>query len=95
MSPAIPQGHPSGDSSSNFTETETLASIEPPSFEFLEEFDVFGRTETEGPREHRPPDPKRDVLHYYRDSYGVRPVERERETTVVWLRCEKSSLTLS
>jgi len=37
-------------------ETDTLALFEHPSFEFLEEFDVFAPAQTERTREHEPPD---------------------------------------
>jgi len=67
--------------------TETLALFEHLEFDFLEEFDVFaarrGRT-----RDHHPPALFRAFLHcYYKNVYGIRPVTRELQNTVVWLSC--------
>jgi hypothetical protein len=68
-------------------ETETLALFEHLSLEFLEEFDVFALAETGRTRDYEPPDLMRGFLHYYKDIYGIRPVERELRNTVVWLNC--------
>ncbi len=70
--------------------TETLALFEHLEFGFLNEYDVFappprspGRT-----RDHEPPELFRGFLHcYYKDIYGVRPVARELQNTLVWLGC--------
>ncbi len=88
MSPATLKDHPSVDSFFNVAETETLGLFEHLSFEFLEEFDVFAPAQTGRTREHEPPELMRGFLHcYYKDIYGVRPVERELQNTVVWLSC--------
>ena len=88
MSSATLQGHPSVDSLFNVAETETLALFEHISFEFLEEFDVFAPAETRRTRDREPPELIGGFLHcYYRDIYGIRPVERELQNTVVWLSC--------
>jgi hypothetical protein len=88
MSPATLQDHPSVDSFFNVVETETLALFEHLSFEFLEEFDVFAPAQTGRTRDHEPPELMRGFLHcYYKDIYGIRPVERELQNTVVWLSC--------
>jgi hypothetical protein len=88
MSSATLQDDPSVDSFFNIVETETLALFEHLSFEFLEEFDVFAPAETGRTREHEPPELMRGFLHcYYKDIYGIRPVERELRNTVVWLSC--------
>ena len=72
----------------NVAETETLALFEHLSFEFLEEFGVFAPAQTERTRDHGPPELMRGFLHcYYKDIYGIRPVERELRNTVVWLSC--------
>ena len=69
-------------------ESETLALFEHPSFEFLEEFDVFAPAETGRTRDHEPPELMRSFLHcYYKNMYDIRLVERERWNTVVWLSC--------
>ncbi|GGJ13477.1 hypothetical protein GCM10008995_24180 [Halobellus salinus] len=88
MSSATLQDDPSVESFFNVAETETPASFEHFSFEFLEEFDVFAPAETGRTRDHEPPELMRDSLHcYYKDIYGIRPVERELRNTVVWLSC--------
>ena len=88
MSSATLQDDPSVDSFFNVVETETLALFEYLFFEFLEEFDVFARAETGRTRDHEPPELMRGFLHcYYKDIYGIRPVERELRNTVVWLSC--------
>ena len=88
MSPATLQGHPSIDSFFDVAETETLASFEHPSFEFLEEFDAFAPSPPGRTRDHEPPKLMRGFLHcYYKDIYGIRPGERELRNTVVWLSC--------
>ncbi|MFD1642460.1 IS5/IS1182 family transposase, partial [Halohasta litorea] len=88
MSSATLQDDPSVESFFNVVETETLALFEHLSFEFLEEFDVFAPAKTGRTREHEPPEMMRGFLHcYYKDIYGIRPVERELRNTVVWLSC--------
>ena len=88
MSSATLQNDPSVDSFFNAVETETLAVIEHLSFEFLEEFDVFAPVQMGRTRDHEPPEMMRGFLHcYYKDIYGIRPVERELQNTVVWLSC--------
>jgi len=88
MSPATLQDDPSVESFFNVVETETLALFEHLSFEFLEEFDVFAPAETGRTRDHAPPELIRGFLHcYYKDIYGIRPVARELQNTVVWLSC--------
>ncbi|MCD2201128.1 IS5/IS1182 family transposase, partial [Halobacterium sp. KA-4] len=88
MSSATLQDDPSVESFFNVAETETLALFEHLSFEFLEEFDVFAPAQTGRTREHEPPELMRGFLHcYYKDIYGIRPVERELRNTVVWLSC--------
>jgi len=88
MSSATLQDDPSVESFFNVVETETLALFEHLSFEFLEGFDVFAPAETGRTREHEPPELMRGFLHcYYKDIYGIRPVERELQNTVVWLSC--------
>jgi len=88
MSSATLQDDPSIDSFFNSVETETLALFEHLSFEFLEEFDVFAPSSPGRTREHNPPELMRGFLHcYYKDIYGIRPVERELNNTVVWLSC--------
>jgi len=63
--------------------------FEHPPFEFLEEFDVFAPAEAGRTRDHDPPELMRGFLHsYYKDIYGIRPVERELRNTVVWLSCD-------
>ncbi|MGQ3722160.1 transposase [Natrialba aegyptia] len=79
---------PSVETFFNIVETETLALFEYLSFEFLEEFDVFAPAKTGRTRDHKPSEMMRGFLHcYYRDIYGIRPVERELRNTVVWLSC--------
>jgi len=69
-------------------ETEPLALFEHLSFEFLEEFDVFAPSAPGRTRDHEPPELMRGFLHCYnKDIYGIRPVERELQNTVVWLSC--------
>ena len=88
MSSAILQDDPSVESFLNVVETETLALFEYLSFEFLKGFDVFAPAETRRIRDHEPPELMRGFLHcYYKDVYGIRPVERELRNTVVWLSC--------
>ena len=88
MSPATLQDHPSVDSFFNIAETETLALFEYFPFEFLEEFDVFAPAETGRTRKHEPPKLMRGFLHcYYKNIYGIRPIERELRNTGVWLSC--------
>jgi len=67
--------------------TETLALFEHLEFDFLEEFDVFAPTARRGRTpDHHPPALFRAFLHcYYKNVYGIRPVTRELQNTVVWL----------
>ncbi len=88
MRSATLQDDPSVESFFNVAETETLALFEPFSFEFLVEFDVFAPAETGRTREHKPPGLMRGFFHcYYHDTFGIRPIERELQNTVVWLGC--------
>ncbi len=88
MSPATLQEHSSVETFFNVVETETLALFEHLSFEFLEEFDVFAPSPPGRTRDHEPPELMCGFLHcYYKDIYGIRPVERELQNTVVWLSC--------
>ena len=69
-------------------ETETLALFEHLSFKFLEEFNVFVPSAPGRTRDHEPPELMRGFLHwYYKNIYGIRPVERELRNAVVWLSC--------
>jgi hypothetical protein len=78
MCSATLQGDPSVESVLNIVKTETVAPFEYLSFEFLEEFDVFTPAETGRTGDHKPPELMRGFLHcYYRNIYGIRPVERE------------------
>jgi len=88
MSSATLQDDPSVESFFNVVETETLALFEHLSFGFLEGFDVFAPAETGRTRDLEPPEMMRGFLHcYYKDIYGIRPVARELNNTVVWLSC--------
>ncbi len=72
----------------NLAATETLALFEHLAFDFLEEFDVFAPGERGRTRDHHPPELFRAFLHcYYKDIYGIRPVTRELQNTIVWLSC--------
>ena len=72
----------------NLAATETLALFEHLRFDFLEEFDVFAPRERGRTRDHHPPELFRAFLHcYYKDIYGIRPVARELQNTIVWLSC--------
>ncbi len=88
MSPATLQENSTVETFFNVVETETLALFEHLFFEFLEEFDVFAPAETGRSRDHEPPEMMRGFLHcYYKNIYGIRPVARELNNTVVWLSC--------
>ncbi len=88
MSSATLQNDLSVESFFNVVETETLALFEHLSFEFLEEFDVFAPSLPGRTRDLEPPEMMRGFLHcYYKDIYGIRPVVRELNNTVVWLNC--------
>ena len=77
MASATLQDDPSVESFFNVVETETLALFEHLSFDFLEEFDVFAPSPPGRTREHEPPELMRGFFHcYYKDIYGIRPVER-------------------
>ena len=66
--------------------TETLALFEHLEFDFLEEFDVSAPARRGRTRDHHPPELFRAVLHcYYNDVYGIRPVARELQNTIVWI----------
>ena len=68
--------------------TETLALFEYLEFEFLSDFDVFAPCGRGRTRDHHPPELFRAFLHcYYNDIYGVRPVARELQNTIVWFSC--------
>ena len=72
----------------NLVATETLALFEHLEFDFLSEFDVFAPARRGRTRDHHSPELFRALLHcYYKDIYGVRPVTRELQNTVVWLSC--------
>ena len=72
----------------NLVATETLALFDHLEFEFLTEYDVFAPARRGRTRDHEPPDLFRGFLHcYYKDIYGVRPVARELQNTLVWLGC--------
>ncbi len=82
------QDDPSVESLFKAVETETLALFEHLFFEFLEEFDVFAPSPPGRTRELEPSEMMRGFLHcYYKDIYGIRPVERELQNTIVWLGC--------
>ncbi len=88
MTSATLQDDPSVQSFFNVVETETLALFEHLSFEFLEGVDVFAPAETGRTRDFEPPELMRGFLHcYYKDIYGIRPVARELNNTLVWLSC--------
>jgi hypothetical protein len=88
MSSATLQDDPLVDSFFNTVKTEMLALLKHLSFEFLEEFNVFASAETGRTRDREPPELMRVFLYcYYKDIYGIRPVERELRNTVVWLSC--------
>jgi len=75
----------------NVMATETLALFEHLEFDFLcEEFDVFAPARQQT-GDHHPPALFRAFLHcYYKNVYGIRPVTRELQNTVVWLSCGSS-----
>jgi len=86
-SASILQEETSIDEFFNVMATETLALFEHLEFDFLEEFDVFARSPGRT-RDHHPPALFRAFLHcYYKNVYGIRPVTRELQNTVVWLSC--------
>jgi hypothetical protein len=72
----------------NLVATETLALFEHLEFEFLTEYDVFAPARRGRTRDHEPAELFRGFLHcYYKSIYGVRPVARELQNTLVWLGC--------
>ena len=72
----------------NAAATETVPLFEYLEFEFLLEYDVFAPARRGRTRDHEPPELMRGFLHcYYKDIYGIRPVERELRNTIVWLSC--------
>jgi len=82
------QKEPSIDEFFNLVATETLALFEHLEFDFLEELDVFAPARRGRTRDHHPPELFRAFLHcYYKDIYGIRPVARELQNTIVWLSC--------
>jgi hypothetical protein len=82
------QDDSSVESFSNIVETETLALFEHLSFEFLEAFDVSASAETGRTQDLKPLELMRGFLHcYYKNIYGIHPVARELNNTVVWLSC--------
>jgi hypothetical protein len=86
MCSATLQDDPSVEAFFNLAETETLALFEHLSFEFLEAFDMFAPAKTGRTREYEPPELMRGFLHcYYKGIYGIRPVNRELQNTIVWL----------
>jgi len=86
-SASILQEETSIDEFFNVMATETLALFEHLEFDFLEEFDVFAPL-AGGEHDHHPPALFRAFLHcYYKNVYGIRPVTRELQNTVVWLSC--------
>jgi len=85
-SASILQEETSIDEFFNVMATETLALFEHLEFDFLEEFDVFRSPGAN--TDHHPPALFRAFLHcYYKNVYGIRPVTRELQNTVVWLSC--------
>jgi len=85
-SASILQEETSIDEFFNVMATETLALFEHLEFDFLEEFDVFAPARRGRTRDHHPPALFRAFLHcYYKNVYGIRPVTRELQNTVVWL----------
>lgn len=49
---------------------------------------MFDPVETGRTRDHEPPEMMRGVLHcYYKDIYGIRPIERELQNIFVWVSC--------
>jgi len=87
-SASILQEETSIDEFFNVMATETLALFEHLEFDFLEEFDVFALARRGRTRDHHPPALFRAFLHcYYKNVYGIRPVTRELQNTVVWLSC--------
>jgi len=87
-SASILQEETSIDEFFNVMATETLALFEHLEFDFLEEFDVFAPARRGRTRDHHPPALFRAFLHcYYKNVYGIRPVTRELQNTVVWLSC--------
>jgi len=85
-SASILQEETSIDEFFNVMATETLALFEHLEFDFLEEFDVFAPARRANTRDHHPPALFRAFLHcYYKNVYGIRPVTRELQNTVVWL----------
>jgi len=87
-SASILQEETSIDEFFNVMATETLALFEHLEFDFLEEFDVRSPARRGRTRDHHPPALFRAFLHcYYKNVYGIRPVTRELQNTVVWLSC--------
>jgi hypothetical protein len=88
MSSATLQDDPSVESFFNVVEPEMLALFEHLSFGFLRGFDVFAPSLPGRTRELEPPETMRGFPHcYHKDIYGIRPVARELNNTLVWLSC--------
>lgn len=86
MSPATLRDNPTVEKFFNVVEAETLTLIEHLPFEFRKESDVFAQARTRRTRDFELLDFMRGVLYcYYRDIWGIRPVARELNNTVVWL----------
>jgi len=87
-SASILQEETSIDEFFNVMATETLALFEHLEFDFLEEFRCVRPARRGRTRDHHPPALFRAFLHcYYKNVYGIRPVTRELQNTVVWLSC--------
>jgi len=87
-SASILQEETSIDEFFNVMATETLALFEHLEFDFSKKFDVFAPARRGRTRDHHPPALFRAFLHcYYKNVYGIRPVTRELQNTVVWLSC--------
>jgi len=77
MSSATLQDDSSVESFFKVAEIETLALFEHLSFEFLDKFDVFATSAPGRTPDHEPPEVMRGFLYcYYKDIYGICPVER-------------------
>ncbi len=88
MTPVILQDDPSVKSFFTVEQTETLMLFEHLSFEFLEKFDVFASAEMGQTRGYKPPEAMRGFLHCFsKGIYGIRPVARELNNTLVWFSC--------
>ncbi|MCU4744822.1 transposase [Halobacteria archaeon AArc-xg1-1] len=69
-------------------ETETTALLKPLDLSFLTDYPVFAPDSRGRTRVHDPPELLKGVLHcFYRDIYGLRPMERELRNEDVWRQC--------